>query len=98
MFGIGAIIDLIKTGLGLFQKSKEVQKDAQSEVTHEVNETNREEIRMGFGWRSLLGYLCSFIIFYSYVIVPVLDYFGVVVFQMPLGHIIQILLVLLGAQ
>ncbi|MBH2759335.1 MULTISPECIES: hypothetical protein [Serratia] len=94
---IGMIIELIKSGIGLFQKKQSSDASIAETKTEQVNETNREEIRKGgLGWRTILGYVCSFIILYGYVIVPILDYFGIVVFQMPMSDIFKVLLLLLG--
>lgn len=94
---IGMIIELIKSGIGLFQKKQSTDASIAETKTSEVNETNREELRKtGFSYRTILGYVCSFIILYSYVIVPLLDYFGIVVFQMPMSEIFKVVLLLLG--
>lgn len=91
------IIELIKNSIGLFQKKQSNDANIAETKVQETNETNREEIRKGgLGWRTILGYVCSFIILYSYVIVPILDYFGIVVFQMPMSDIFKVLLLLLG--
>ncbi|HCR0901187.1 TPA: hypothetical protein OMT82_000419 [Enterobacter cloacae] len=96
---IGILIELIKSASSFFTKKQEVQQDKDElevEKAKDNNNTNREEIRKGFGWRNFLGYVCTFILVYSYVIVPLLDYFGIVVFQLPLGDIVKIILLLVG--
>lgn len=90
---IGMIIELIKSGIGLFQKKQ----SSDETKTEQVNETNREEIRKGgLSYRTVLGYVCAGIILYSYVVVPVLDYFGIVLFQMPIGEIFKVIALLLS--
>ncbi|QLO88710.1 hypothetical protein [Enterobacter sp. RHBSTW-00975] len=97
---LSIIMDLIKSGISLFTKNKtEVEKskdELETEKTNEAQETNREEIKAGRGWRSFLGYACTIIITYNYIIVPILDYFGIVVFSLPLSDIIRILILLLS--
>ncbi|EGT3596270.1 MULTISPECIES: hypothetical protein [Serratia] len=94
---IGMIIELIKSGIGLFQKKQSSDASIAETKTEQVNETNREEIRKGgLSYRTVLGYVCAVIILYSYVIVPVLDYFGIVVFQMPIGEIFKVIALLLS--
>ncbi|EPK4543821.1 hypothetical protein [Serratia marcescens] len=94
---IGMIIELIKSGIGLFQKKQSSDASIAEIKTEQVNETNREEIRKGgFSYRTVLGYVCAFVVLYSYVIVPVLDYFGIVVFQMPIGEIFKVIALLLS--
>lgn len=61
-----------------------------------AGQTNREEIKAGKGWRSFLGYACTIILTYNYIIVLLLDYFGIVVFSFPLFDIIRILILLLS--
>lgn len=90
---IGMIIELIKSGFSLFQKKQ----SSDATKTEQVNETNREEIRKGgLSYRTVLGYVCAGIILYSYVVVPVLDYFGIVLFQMPIGEIFKVIALLLS--
>lgn len=95
MFSISALIEMVKSGIGYFTKKKEREIDMDNNRSHDTNETNREEIKQGSGWRSFLGYVLGTIILYSYIIVPVLDYFGIVVFQMPMGDIFKLLLLML---
>lgn len=89
---INLILEVIKAGVGFFQKKSESTK----QIANDVNETNREEIKQGYSWRNALGYVCVAILAYSYVIVPLLDYFGIIVFQLPLGDIIRIIVLLLS--
>mgnify|MGYP005947662847 CR=1 FL=1 len=97
---LSIIMDLIKSGISLFTKNKtEVEKskdELEIEKTNEAQETNREGIKAGRGWRSFLGYACTIIITHNYIIVPLLDYFGIVVFSFPLSDIIRIIILLLS--
>lgn len=95
---IGLIMNLIsKFGNLLVNKipSKSTQ-EVESDNIETANETNREEIKSGKGWRNFLGYVCAFIIAYNYIIVPILDYFGVVLFSFPLSDIIRIVILLIS--
>ncbi|MCU6203210.1 holin family protein [Enterobacter cloacae] len=97
---LSIIMDFIKSGISLITKNKtEVEKskdELETEKTNEAQETNREEIKAGRGWRSFLGYACTIIIAYNYIIVPLLDYFGIVMFSLPLSDIIRIIILLLS--
>ena len=54
-----------------------------------------EEIeKLKFHWRNILGFVLTLIILYNWIIVPVLDAFGIVVIQVPLGQLLQVLLIL----
>ncbi|HCD3670092.1 TPA: hypothetical protein NBO41_005158, partial [Klebsiella pneumoniae] len=75
---IGMIIDLIKTGLGFFQKKEQSKQELDAQNSHEQNEITLEETRKGFTWRQGLGWVLTFIILWNYVIVPVLALCGVV--------------------
>ena len=89
---ISVIIELIKSGLSFFQKKQE--KDVVT--TQENNETNREEIKKGFSGRNFLFYVLGTIIAWNYILVPLLDYFGIVLFSLPLGEIFTLLSLMLG--
>ncbi|WP_312229009.1 hypothetical protein [Pseudescherichia sp.] len=93
---ISIILDLIKTGFGFFQKKEQSKSESTAQTNHEQNQITLEETRQGFTWRQCLGYVLAFIIAWNYVIVPVLDYFGIVIFSLPLGQIFQVLILLLG--
>ena len=93
---ITAIIELIKTGFSFFQKKQEKEVDSTIEKNKETNETNREEIKKGLTWRNALGFAITLIILYNWIIVPVLDLFGIVVIQVPLGQLMQVLLIMVG--
>lgn len=47
-------------------------------------------------WRNALGFVITLIILYNWIIVPVLDAFGIVVIQVPLGQLLQVLLIMIG--
>ena len=89
---ISVIIELIKSGLSFFQKKQE--KDVVT--TQENNETNREEIKKGCSGRNFLFYVLGTIIAWNYILVPLLDYFGIVLFSLPLGEIFTLLSLMLG--
>ncbi|MBC4257787.1 hypothetical protein H8M44_18255 [Klebsiella pneumoniae] len=93
---ITALIELIKTGFSFFQKKQEKEVDVDLEKNKETNETNREEIKKGLTWRNALGYICVAILAYSYILIPIADYFGVALIQMPLGDIIRIIILLIS--
>ncbi|WP_448665677.1 hypothetical protein [Serratia plymuthica] len=95
MFGIGAIIDLIKTGFSFFQKKEQVKAELDAQNSHEQNEITLEETRKGFTWRYALGYVLTFIVAWNYVILPVLTVCGVVVLPpIPLDNVWRVLIVL----
>lgn len=96
MFGIGAIIDLIKTGFSFFQKKEHSKQDLDAQNSHEQNEITLEETRKGFTWRQALGYVLTFIVLCNYVILPVLAVFGVVLPAVALDEVWKVLIVLIG--
>ncbi|WP_194849567.1 hypothetical protein [Klebsiella pneumoniae] len=93
---IGMIIDLIKTGLGFFQKKEQSKQELDAQNSHEQNEITLEETRKGFTWRQGLGWVLTFIILWNYVIVPVLTLCGVVLPIVPLDEIWKVLIILIG--
>ena len=93
---IGMIIDLIKTGLGFFQKKEQSKQELDAQNSHEQNEITLEETRKGFTWRQGLGWVLTFIILWNYVIVPVLALCGVVLPMVPLDEIWKVLIILIG--
>ncbi|WP_460216810.1 hypothetical protein [Escherichia coli] len=93
---IGMIIDLIKTGLGFFQKKEQSKQELDAQNSHEQNEITLEETRKGFTWRQGLGWVLTFIILWNYVIVPVLAICGVVLPIVPLDEIWKVLIILIG--
>ncbi|HEM8728277.1 hypothetical protein D8768_16025 [Enterobacter hormaechei] len=93
---ITLIVDLIKSGLSFFQKKQEKEVDEHTVLTQEANETNREEIKKGFSGRNYLFYVVGTILAWNYILVPLLDYFGIVLFSLPLGEIFTLLQIMLG--
>lgn len=93
---ISVIIELIKSGLSFFQKKQEKEVDKCVITTQESNETNREEIKKGFSDRNFLFYVLGTIIAWNYILVPLLDYFGIVLFSLPLGEVFALLQLMLG--
>lgn len=93
---ISVIIELIKSGLSFFQKKQEKETDKTVVTTQENNETNRAEIKKGFSGRNFLFYVLGTIIAWNYILVPLLDYFGIVLFSLPLGEIFTLLSLMLG--
>lgn len=96
MIGITAIIELIKTGFGFFQKKEQSKADLDAQNSHEQNEITLEETRKGFTWRQGLGWVLTFIILWNYVIVPVLALCGVVLPILPIDEIWKVLIILIG--
>ena len=93
---ISIIYDLIKSGLSFFQKKQEKEVDKSVVTTQETNETNREEIKKGFSGRNFMFYVLGTILAWNYILVPLLDYFGIVLFSLPLGEIFSFLSIMLG--
>lgn len=94
---ISVLIDLVKTGLDFFIKRKTIEQDVHTTNAEGQIEVNKEEIeKVSFHWRNALGFVLTAIIFYNWIIVPVLDAFGIVVIQVPLGQLLQVLLIMIG--
>jgi len=99
MIGITAIIELIKTGLGFFQKKEQSKTDFDAQSSHEQNEITLEETRKtrnGFTWRQGLGWVLTFIVFYNYVVIPLLALCGVLLPAIPLDEVWKVLIILIG--
>lgn len=91
------LIELLFKGVDFFFKRKTVQADAEKTNTQGQIETNKEEIeKLKFHWRNALGFVLTLIILYNWIIVPVLDAFGILVIQVPLGQLLQVLLIMVG--
>ena len=89
------LIELLFKGVDFFFKRKTVQADAEKTNAQGQIETKKEEIeKLKFHWRNILGFVLTLIILYNWIIVPVLDAFGIVVIQVPLGQLLQVLLIL----
>ncbi|EJW4411573.1 hypothetical protein ACNZ7H_004562 [Escherichia coli] len=94
---ISILVELIKSGMDFFIKKKTVEKEVQKTNAEGQIEVNKEEIeRVSFHWRNALGFVLTLIILYNWIIVPVLDAFGIVVIQVPLGQLLQVLLIMVG--
>ncbi|HGM5577267.1 TPA: hypothetical protein ACKP8B_004124 [Serratia marcescens] len=93
---IGMIIELIKSGIGLFQKKEQSKNELEAQNSHEQNQITLEETRKGFTWRQALGYVLTFIIAWNYVILPVLLVCGVLLPPIPLDDVWRVLIVLIG--
>lgn len=94
---ISILVELIKSGMDFFIKKKTVEKEVQKTNAEGQIEVNKEEIeRVSFHWRNALGFVLTLIILYNWIIVPVLDFFGIVVIQVPLGQLMQVLLIMVG--
>ncbi|KMJ14037.1 hypothetical protein [Serratia marcescens] len=93
---IGMIIELIKSGIGLFQKKEQSKNELEAQNSHEQNQITLEETRKGFTWRQALGYVLTFIIAWNYVILPVLLVCGLLLPPIPLDDVWRVLIVLIG--
>ncbi|EFL9656572.1 hypothetical protein IGU62_001762 [Escherichia coli] len=94
---ISILVELIKSGMDFFIKKKTVEKEVQKTNAEGQIEVNKEEIeKVSFHWRNALGFVLTLIILYNWIIVPVLDAFGIVVIQVPLGQLLQVLLIMVG--
>lgn len=83
--------------MDFFIKKKTVEKEVQKTNAEGQIEVNKEEIeKVSFHWRNALGFVLTLIILYNWIIVPVLDAFGIVVIQVPLGQLLQVLLIMVG--
>ncbi|HHD2901647.1 TPA: hypothetical protein ACNZ7M_001863 [Enterobacter kobei] len=95
---IGIIVELLTKGVDFFLKRKTIEQEVQKTNAEGQIETNKEEIeKVSFHWRNALGFVITLIIFYNWIIVPVLDTFGIVFIQVPLGQLLQVLLIMVGA-
>lgn len=95
---IGVIVELLTKGVDFFLKRKKIEQEVQKTHAEGQIETNKEEIeKVAFHWRNALGFVITLIILYNWIIVPVLDAFGIVVIQVPLGQLMQVLLIMIGA-
>ena len=84
MFSI--IAELISKGMDFFLKKQTIAKDVQTTNAEGQIEVNKEEIeKVSFHWRNALGFVITLIILYNWIIVPVLDAFGIVMIQVPLN-------------
>lgn len=94
---ISILIDFLKSGLDFFIKKKTIEQEVKKTNAEGQIETNKEEIeKVTFHWRNALGFVLTLIILYNWIIVPVLDAFGIIVIQVPLGQLLQVLLIMVG--
>ena len=94
---ISILIDFLKSGLDFFIKKKTIAQEVKKTNAEGQIETNKEEIeKVTFHWRNALGFVLTLIILYNWIIVPVLDAFGIIVIQVPLGQLLQVLLIMVG--
>lgn len=94
---ISILIDFLKSGLDFFIKKKTIEQEVKKKNAEGQIETNKEEIeKVTFHWRNALGFVLTLIILYNWIIVPVLDAFGIIVIQVPLGQLLQVLLIMVG--
>ena len=94
---IGVLVKLITKGMDFFLKRKTIEQEVHKTNAEGQIETNKEEIeKVTFHWRNALGFVITLIILYNWIIVPVLDSFGIVVIQVPLGQLLQVLLIMVG--
>ena len=85
---INVLIDMIKAGIDFFIKKKTVEQEVTKTNAEGQIEVNKEEIeKSSFHWRNFLGFVLSFIILYNWIIVPL---------QVPLGQLLQVLLIMVG--
>lgn len=94
---VSIILELLKSGMDFFIKKKTIEKEVEHTNSEGQIETNKQEIeRVSFHWRNALGFVITLIILYNWIIVPVLDAFGIIVIQVPLGQLLQVLLIMVG--
>ncbi|QEM90849.1 hypothetical protein FEI17_09410 [Kosakonia radicincitans] len=94
---INILLDLLKTGMDFFLKKKTIEQEVTTTKQDGQIEVNKEEIeKVSFHWRNALGFVITLIILYNWIIVPVLDAFGIAVIQVPLGQLMQVLLIMVG--
>lgn len=94
---LNLIIGLLQQGMNFFIKKKTIEQETKTSNSEGQIEVNKEEIEKStVHWRNFLGFVISMIILYNWIIVPVLDYFGIVLIQVPLGQLMQVLLIMIG--
>jgi len=95
MFGLSAIVELIKT-ISVFFKRQESKEQSNFKNSQQQNDITLEETRKGFTWRQALGYVLTFIVFYNYVVIPILALCGIVLPTIPLADVWKVLIILIG--
>lgn len=93
---INLILEVIKAGVGFFQKKQQNKFDEVVQNSHEQNQITLEETRNGYTWRQGLGWVLTFIVLWNYVIIPVLAAFGVLLPPVPLSEVWKVLILLIG--
>lgn len=94
---LNLIIGLLQHGMNFFIKKKTIEQETKTSNSEGQIEVSKEEIEKStVHWRNFLGFVISMIILYNWIIVPVLDYFGIVLIQVPLGQLMQVLLIMIG--
>jgi len=96
MFGMNIIIELIKTVTGVLFNKSVCKEQPDSNNAEQQNDITLEETKRGFTWRQALGYILTFIVFYNYVVIPILAVFGVVLPTIPLTEVWKVLILLVG--
>lgn len=96
MFGINLIIEIIKTVSGVLFNKSVCKEQPNSNNAEQQNDITLEETKRGFTWRQALGYVLTFIVFYNYVVIPILAVFGVVLPTIPLSDVWKVLILLVG--
>ncbi|MBK0353582.1 hypothetical protein JD422_23400 [Leclercia adecarboxylata] len=91
------LIEMLFKGMDFFLKKNLIEKETVKRNTEGQIETNKDEIaKVTFHWRNALGFVLTLIIFYNWIIVPLLGAFGIVLIQVPLGQLLQVLLIMVG--
>lgn len=92
-----SLIELAKTAFSFFVKTKTIEKEVKETNAEGQLEINKIEIEKNtLHWRNILGMVLTLIIAYNWLIVPVLDYFGIVVIQVPMGQLLTILQIMVS--
>lgn len=91
------LIEMLFKGMDFFLKKNLIEKETVERNTEGQIETNKDEIaKVTFHWRNALGFVLTLIIFYNWIIVPLLGAFGIVLIQVPLGQLLQVLIIMVG--
>ena len=90
------ITELVKTGFSLFTKKQGSEVQDSREGQQQQNNIILEETRKGFTWRQGLSWVLTFIIFYNYVVIPLLALSGVLLPAIPLDQVWKVLIILIG--
>lgn len=93
---LSIIIELIKSGMSLFQKKEQTKGDINAKNSHEQYQITLEETRKGFTWRQGLGWVLTFLVLWDFVIIPVLATFGILLPPVPLSEVWKLLTLLVG--